>query len=215
MPRHVAILLVLALPFSVAGTSLPRPGGDAETGAKKVPDRSVVLSSRPGASGALVIASPGTYRLDSDLKECPIIIAASDVALDLGGHALRPGGAAGNAIALAEGCAGVTIRNGVIAGWSGWGVSAADAHHTTLEDLTLRGNTGGGLDLGDGAFVRRCTAERNGIGLRASGIDAWITDNDLRGNTLGLDVPGTDNVLATNLADTSRIGGGNTVSPGL
>ena len=85
-------------------------------------------------------------RLDEDLA-CPpgtesaIVIGASNITLDLGGHMLS-GSAPGTGV-FALGYEGITIRNGTIDGFN-YGVFVINTRQVTVENLTVRN-----LDISD------------------------------------------------------------------
>lgn len=94
--------------------------------------------SRPEISCGQTITADTT--LDADLT-CPasvshaIVIGASNITLDLGGHRLS--GEDLSTGVLAYGQEGITIRNGVIEGFND-GVFLIDTRQVTVEDLTIR-----------------------------------------------------------------------------
>jgi hypothetical protein len=71
--------------------------------------------------------------------QCAIVIGASDITLDLGGHVLSgyaPTGGIGGMGVFAQGVEGITIRNGTIEGFNR-GIFVSDAHSVTIQDLTI------------------------------------------------------------------------------
>jgi hypothetical protein len=168
------------------------------------------------------LTRPGHFLLGQELAGVPgaagIEIAAGDVVLDLGGHALVGSGGSGDGIVVTGGCTGVVIRNGTVSGWGGWGIDASGARGVHIERIVARGNHSGGIAVGSGGFVAATRCEGNdGTGLLAAGCQAWLEDNTLTGNAVGLDVLGTDNVIVRNRARANgrdfRIGGGNATLP--
>lgn len=67
--------------------------------------------------------------------ESAIVIGASNITLDLGGHVIS-GFAPGTGV-LSAGHEGITVRNGTIEGFND-GVFIIDAHRATVENLTIR-----------------------------------------------------------------------------
>jgi len=94
--------------------------------------------SRPEISCGQIITQDTT--LDQDLA-CPesvshaIVIGASNITLDLGGHRLSGGGLSVGVLAVEQ--EGITIRNGVIEGFND-GVFLIDTRRVTVENLTVR-----------------------------------------------------------------------------
>ena len=116
------------------------------------------------------ISEPGSYRLTSDIRDCipcddlptdGIIIAASDVTLDLNGFAVV--GAPDNSlsgIVVLPGQSNVTIRNGVVRDWGDNGIDAA-GRNCQVENVRVSGNRGTGVLVGPGGTVRSTTVSDN------------------------------------------------------
>ncbi len=95
-----------------------------------------------------------------------ITINASDVTLDLDGHALVgiPGSLAGIAVPTHQ--YNIAVRNGTIRGWGRHGVDADNADNSILMDLRAYTNGWGsstqdGLRIGSNSLVKECVAEAN------------------------------------------------------
>ncbi|MFB6106234.1 MAG: NosD domain-containing protein [Halobacteriaceae archaeon] len=133
--------------------------------------------------GCTVITEPGTYRLVADLSAADadvcVAVAASDVHLDGGGHAIVGSGATGRR--------GVTHFGVAVAG------DAADGHghdggttlsNVTVEHLSVSGWTHGvHLDGVADATVADVTFADNRVGLAVSdGRDVSVRENAFLGN---------------------------------
>jgi parallel beta-helix repeat protein len=137
----------------------------------------------------LTIASPGSYYLAENISVSGdgIIIASSDVTIDLMGFTLA--GGTGTGIESQTGTQGVTVRNGIVTGWTGsgldlWGGSlVADLHahdngadgiktgsNSVVAECVARDNVEDGIDLGADSTIRNSTAvsnDGNGINTAA------------------------------------------------
>jgi parallel beta-helix repeat protein len=88
-----------------------------------------------------------------------IIIMTNGVTLDLGGHTLDGRGVGTTGILL-SGAHDVVIRNGVIRGWSSFGVNGSNSEFGRVEEVEFTRN-GTGLRLSEGAMVSHCRFIRN------------------------------------------------------
>jgi len=151
------------------------------------------------------ITAPGSYILTQNLDGAGLVdaitISSSDVTLDLNGFQLDGNGATGDAVSI-DAVQNVIVRNGIIRGWLGDGISASSASTCVFEDLVIRGNTLNGLRAGSyarihkvtstdnnddgivagtGSIVRNCNASRNGTDSIGNGItvsdSCTIADN--------------------------------------
>lgn len=111
--------------------------------------------SRAGGSGTsrrtITISRPGSYRLSHDVapRHSPaIVVAASGVTLDLGGHALMGSGDKGSVGLLIRGVGNVAVRNGTISGF-GFGVQVVDSSNVRVEKLQISGQDQGGPPPGE------------------------------------------------------------------
>ncbi|MEL7114393.1 MAG: right-handed parallel beta-helix repeat-containing protein [Pseudomonadota bacterium] len=128
-----------------------------------------VITEIPAAG--LWINQPGTYRLGKDVTWTPdgsgqaaIVIAADNVTLDLGGHALKVVlGDDSQQIAsiLVLGAANVTILNGSLLDAGFRGIWARGAHGLTVSDMLISGVTFNNLTLRGaspaGVFAHQCS----------------------------------------------------------
>ncbi len=112
------------------------------------------------------ISQSGSYKLSGNLVNPVftngIVIAASNVTLDLNGFTISCTGAPANfetivygITAQSSGLSGITIRNGSIRGfWSPIGAAVIDLNYWTLEDLSLLADGHSLLTLTLGIFCR-------------------------------------------------------------
>jgi parallel beta-helix repeat protein len=121
------------------------------------------------------ITDPGSYYLEGNIQgeagRNGITIEASNVTIDLMGFSLQgvPGSLCG--VLGVEAMKNLTLRNGVIAGWSRAGVqilSGGEAGGTLIEGILACTNGGVGICVGNGGTVRHCSS----IGNKGSGIVA-------------------------------------------
>lgn len=122
----------------------------------------LMLGSAPAAAQAVELVStggktvhitrPGSYRLTHNLRlrgaGAAVVISASGVSLDLGGHALvGPGGTQGTGV-LVDGGNDVSVRNGTLRGF-GFGVQVLNAVNVKLQGLQIDGEDRGGPPPGE------------------------------------------------------------------
>jgi hypothetical protein len=113
------------------------------------------LQDGPGVrpiTRATTITESGSYVLVHDIElgtpGTAITIAASNVSLNLNGHALvGPGNKQGVGIGI-EGVSSVSVRNGTIVSF-GTGVRIANSHDVRVQDLQIRGEDLGGPPPGE------------------------------------------------------------------
>lgn len=121
-----------------------------------------IISSLP-----YVITNSGSYSIVGVLKMAQvgtgIVISTSHVKLDLNGFPIVGTNGSSDGIAVDGFCDNVSIRNGVICNWNGYGVNAADAKDIVMTDLKAFGNGLGGLYAGPNALLERCAAYNNGL----------------------------------------------------
>jgi hypothetical protein len=185
--------LYLATALGAQGALTPPPGAPAP----EMKTLQQVEPRTPIASVPFTINAPGSYYLTGNLQfTAPtgdaIVVAASDVVLDLGGFTLSSANVVGgDGISLVAGMRNVTVRNGQIAGktvvtvsgtfpnreWSvapagfrvGVAATAAGVENVRLQDLTVTGCRLVGIELSaPGAIIERCLVSSNG----AAGLSA-------------------------------------------
>lgn len=137
-------------------------------------------------SYVLVNNLPGSLGLNPN-GGC-LVIAASNVTLDLGGFSVIGTGAGsgmGHGIAM-DGLDNVTIRNGTVRGFPAHGVaelSPSLGHGHRVGDLRVIDNEADGISLlGSDHQVRNCLASDNTDGGVAVGSESLVTGNTASGN---------------------------------
>jgi len=158
LPSIVAAAIAAALlSFALLSTLASAGRGDSPSPA----EGPRVIPSLP-----FRIDRPGSYVLASNLagrEGAPgIVVASSDVTLDLGGFALLGGSGTTHGIVTLGALENVTVRNGTVRGFGGTGLDAASAYGVRLRDVRSAGNGGDGLVAGDAGSVRDCLALGNG-----------------------------------------------------
>lgn len=168
-------LFALAL---AASSVAPRAAQASPAIDPRVPINAV---NTPGdAESEFRITQPGSYYLEANLTAAPgrhgLVIAASDVHVDLMGFALHGNFVGENAIAVSGALVNVSIHNGTIYFWNGLAVAAQDAASTAIRDLQVRSTLLGGIHVGRGAKIERCRVWSSGsFGIRA-GESALVAD---------------------------------------
>lgn len=93
------------------------------------------------AGTAISINTPGSYVLTGNVGGTGgngIAISADNVTLDLNGYAVSSGFNTGNGIVIGSGLKGITVRNGLINGFSTGILISAVASEIVLQDLLIR-----------------------------------------------------------------------------
>lgn len=137
--------------------------------------------------------------------EVGIAVAASDVTIDLGGHALIgvPGSLAaiqtmGNGFASTER---VRIHGGSVHGWDGGGIDLTGGGGHRIESVAVENCGGDGIVVDERTAITDCTAYGNSeAGIRLTGQANLVDGNSMIGNSIGLDVDAGGNVIVRNRA---------------
>jgi hypothetical protein len=125
-------------------------------------------TNTPGnGSNQFIISQPGSYYVRGNIngvsgKNC-IAINVSDVTLDLNGFVLNANGITGTSgINLPNTVNNITVRNGVLRGWTVNGISASNATNSLFENIKSLSNgsdpNGAGIVTGDSCVIRFCAA---------------------------------------------------------
>ena len=167
--RHGLVVFAFVL---AAGVLL---GGDLDAGNLEPPGppsptmKTIYqVEPRTAISSPVTIAAPGSYYLTGDVfgvaGQVGINITSSFVTLDLNGFSLIGGpGTLDGIRAQFAGTEHLVIRNGVIRGWGGAGISALIATDVHAEDLRIDGNGGYGMVVGPRSIVRNTTSTGNAV----------------------------------------------------
>ena len=186
---------------SLAQGSLTPPGAPAPT----MRSLDQIEARTPISSAPFIINQPGSYYLTTNVSVVAgavISIATNDVVIDLNGFYLKGGGG----IFVGGSVSNLTVRRGSIKN-AGRGVGFGGIPNCRIEDLTIIGNSGDAIEVGDNAVVRRCTLDgNNGFGVVATPIsganvvaeDCVIRSNSFGGISLGVDVVVRNCVLQGN-----------------
>ncbi len=159
-----------------AGPLNPPPGPISSTPGPE-PRIPVDQTNTPGSSTAIFrITQPGSYYLTGNVLgqsgKAGIEIFADSVTLDLMGFELSgvPGSLSGIRTLSPFFRQNITVRNGVVAGWGGGGLSLTHAPSDvgSVSGIIARNNTGVGISVGDYFTVSHCVARNNSSdGIRA------------------------------------------------
>lgn len=126
-------------------------------------------------SAAFVITNSGSYYLTTNIVVNSAIsaidIVANNVTLDLNGFSVLGASVGVYGVNIQIGYTNVSVCNGLVSGWTQYGISCAGAH-VDLDQLNASGNTLGGVILfgsGGGCFVRNSIFSGNtGYGVYSS-----------------------------------------------
>jgi len=165
------------------------------------------------------INKPGSYYVTTNLTGSPygvpgspygIQIASDNVTVDLNGFTLQgvPGSYSG--VYINGSHTNITVRNGIITGWGGNGVtwnypSTPPPQNVVLEHLTVYANANHGIVTGNGCIVSDCLVVNDGFdGIFVYGNGSQIIGNTLIGNAAntdggaGIGVEGSNNRIEGN-----------------
>lgn len=132
-----------------------------------------------------VLSAPGKYALSGDLLACPgqaIVIAASDVSLDLEGNEIACDRADGRADVgiFGSNVSAVDVRNGSISGCN-IGIQFLNVKQSKINELSIRGSTrDSALGVGGAAILLLGSDNNSIVGNRATGniIGIGLFDSD-------------------------------------
>ncbi len=128
------------------------------------------------------ITAEGSYYLTASLTTLAssdgLTVSASNVTIDLNGFSIIGNGGAKVGILIVTGTANITIRNGTIRNWGGYGINGVGNVDVRVEKVIARNNTGlsGAIVLDQKAAVVDCLVEGNtGVGIKVRG-DSTVKD---------------------------------------
>jgi parallel beta-helix repeat protein len=165
---RTALVCVLALPLSsiIAQTNYLEPPGAPGSDEAKMRTLNEVEPRQVIASLPYAITNPGSYTVVKPLAGSQglsgITISTGYVRLDLNGFPLTGTSGSLDGITVTEQCGNITIRNGVICNWGGFGINATNVKNLVLSDLKVYQNGCGGLYGGGLALIERCGSYGNG-----------------------------------------------------
>jgi parallel beta-helix repeat protein len=170
----VVVGFVLAVVGAASAGDLDPPAGPVGPTMKtltQIEPRTPVDTLAGDAMFVHRITQPGSYYLTGDVTgasgKTGIGIDADNVTLDLNGFSLIGVSGSGSGVFVENNHTNVTIGNGTVRGWAGYGVCTVNAVGVRMYDLAVVGNTNYGI-YASAAQVTRCTAKGNGsIGIYA------------------------------------------------
>jgi hypothetical protein len=126
----------------------------------------------PISSGGTVINNPGSYYLTRNLIVTDpvngISVLTDNVVIDLNGYTIAWTGDGGTPAGI-SGSTNITVRNGYIKNWPGYGINLGPA--AVVEDVTVESCGNDGVRVGEKSRVRRCRVDAcsggNGIKVDA------------------------------------------------
>jgi len=173
------------------------------------------------------ITTPGSYYLTTNLtgvaNQNGISISTNNVTIDLNGFTLSGGGGgSGEAIWSPTAQQNLIVRNGTVRNWPGSGINFYDGGSslTIVQNIQSISNGFTGFAIKNGSRVTDCIATGNGLrgfivdndclvehckaaGSALFGIGAGsncqLLNNQSIGNTNGLSITGTNNIVAGNI----------------
>lgn len=182
-------LVVSGVLLSRAGPVDPPTGPVASTYktlTEVEPRIAISPANTPGDETCLFrITAPGSYYLTGGITGVTgkdgVRIESGGVSIDLMGFTLAGSEESGQAIRTVGAFGDIAVRHGTITGWGEGGVIlATGGRGFVIEDVRVSSCVGHGIDAGDAAIVRSCTAVYNsayGIRVGQSGVvdacSAW------------------------------------------
>ena len=165
------------------------PAGAPLTDEGKMKTLDQVEPRTPIINLPFTISNPGSYYLIHSLNGLAgsngIIIAASEVQLDMNGFGLFGGSNSMHGIYIppAEGPgppggkqSSISIRNGAVIEWGGWGINATNACQSEFINMKAMMNQGRGIHVGQSCLLDQCVAGNNVMGGIVTDLDGTITD---------------------------------------
>jgi hypothetical protein len=139
------------------------------------------------------IGSPGSYYLTTNLTGASaanpygIWIASDNVTIDLNGFTIQGAAGSHHGIYIYGSHTNITICNGIITGWGWDGISfnypSMPPQNVVLANLSITGNTGNGITIGNGYVISNCSIQNNGsAGILVLGNGSKISGNTFFGN---------------------------------
>lgn len=224
----------------------PGPPGPTMLTLSQIEPRTPVdaLHTPGDANSMFAITNPGSYYLTTNLyspiKPYLISINANNVAIDLSGFSLLGNGLTSQGINIPNFQTNVMICNGMIYGFTAYGVYCANDYFGHFDRLIVSQNGYAGLACGREGIVRDCEAANNSydgflvsgnclvenclaFNNGSTGIHLYergsrIDNNHLAHNGIGLQVEASGNLIVQNSATGSitnnySIVAGNVVGP--
>lgn len=179
---------LFTLPSAFGQGALTPPGAPAPT----MKSLSQVEPRTPISYEEYYIGNPGSYYLTTNLTGASaanpygIWIASDNVTIDLSGFTIQGAAGSNHGIYIYGSHTNITIQNGIITGWGHDGISLNPSmlpQTVVLANLTITGNTGNGIVVGNGYLISNCSIQNNGsVGILVDGSGSQISGNTLFGN---------------------------------
>lgn len=181
----------------------------------------VTAETCPGSATAVyVISNPGSYYLTGNINgqsgKTAIQINATAVTLDLNGFNLNAAVGSTKGIAVTALIGPVVIRNGILRNWPQQGIQFTNAVEFTIEDVTVYGVSGRGIDtLGAGTIERVSVRGAKDYGIFCDGApqvvvrDCKVESVTSTGLAVGIHAP---NGLVSRCSVATVSGGGASAS---
>jgi Right handed beta helix region len=183
-----AALVALSLASGAFAGPLDPPADPGSTTPPVEPRTPIPDPTQPIAF-PIMISEPGSHYLTQNLTGTAgvagIVIAASNVTLDLSGFTLTSVSGARGIWGLGA-VDGVTVRNGFVAGWDQQGIDLDDGTGCRVENIHVVSVGGNGIRAGDSAIVTACVVSGSatyGIDVNSNGhvSGCAVHDCGLRG----------------------------------
>ena len=162
LTRRCALLALILPAAAGAQGSLAPPGAPAPT----MKTLTQVEPRTPISALPFVITNAGSYYLTTNViaiaSNPGITISANNVTLDLNGFTVQGVPTAGTAVSMPNACTNVTVRNGVITGWSNNGVYGTAVYNLLCERLTISDVVNYGIYCIGSGTVRDCLVQSAG-----------------------------------------------------
>lgn len=166
------------------GGPLDPPGPVAST------QSSVIYQPGSCAGFPIVLSTPGSYRLGSNITGCAgkdgIQISSSDVTLDLGGFSVIGVPGSWTGIKSVGAIGQLNIANGTIVKWGGAGLDLSSSSGDRVDNVIATNNTTFGIWFASTSALSHSTASANGGGgiyLPSGETDITIRDCNVDYNT--------------------------------
>jgi parallel beta-helix repeat protein len=176
--------LLIAAAWLAAGPLDPPVGPVApayKTLTEVEPRIAINATNTPGdANSVFKITQPGSYYLTGNITGVAarhgIEVAASNVTIDLRGHALTGVAASLDGISNDGNLVNnIRIENGNISGWSGDGIQFISGSNYHARHINAMTNSGWGIILDENGLVESCAASGNSAGgIGISGLNAVV-----------------------------------------